>query len=182
MASTLGSWRSLRAAGSCTKPVVTLVSLPVKQGDVALAPRPIVVMPRQWVRVSFHPGPDFRVGFPNRIMGLLRIVWTTFQYVVAEGPLAQGSYEFSWIRKLGTNQRCEDVGGGGHIPLPRRDRRVRNSVSALPYGRVAYLQIPSLRWVCRLVVRHGQLYREMETAEISCPGCGSVRQKTLLWT
>src|SRR5271155_31347 len=118
----------------------------------------------------------------NQKRGLLRIVWTTFQYFVAEGPLAQGSYEFSWIRKLGTNQRCEDVGGGGHIPLPRRDRRVRNSVSALPYGRVAYLQIPSLRWVCRLVVRHGQLYREMETAEISCPGCGSVRQKTLLWT
>ena len=31
--------------------------------------------------------------------------------------------EFSWVRKLGTNQRREDVGGGGHIPLPRRDRR-----------------------------------------------------------
>src|SRR5271170_4111876 len=147
---------------------------------------------KRWLpSLIFSPfGRDKREGagcenpFSNSLLnlGLLRIVWTTFQYFVAEGPLAQGSYEFSWIRQLGTNQRCEDVGGGGHIPLARRDRRVRNSVSALPYGRVPYLQIPSLRWVCRLVVRHGQLYREMETAEISCPGCGSVRQKTLLWT
>jgi hypothetical protein len=54
----------------CTKPVVTLMSLPVetKQCDVALAPRPIVVMPRHWIRMSFHPGLDFRVDFPNRII------------------------------------------------------------------------------------------------------------------
>jgi hypothetical protein len=104
-----------------------------------------------------------------RILGLLQNLWMNFQHLDAEAPLAEGSSEFFWVRKLGTNQRCEDVGGGAHIPPPRRNRRGKNSVSGLLSGCVTYLQTRSLR---RFAVRHGGICREMKIAEIRCPRCG----------
>jgi len=73
-------------------------------------------------------------------------------------------------QELADTYRCPAATGGA-----------KKSVSSLPYRRLTYLQIPSLRWDWRLHVRHGQIYREMETAETSCPGCVCLKQKTLPW-